>query len=451
VSGFPPGRPERRIVASARGPSEAEAWALLLTVNGLGPAGLGALLREHGGGRAILAAAARPGAAAGFAATAAAAEGRTAFALPVGKGIVDLARETDEPLDLLRASDVAIVTLDHPSYPPRLRAIDLPPPVLFVRGDLAVLTADQAVAVVGTRRATERGRLAAARIASAISKTGAVVVSGLAVGIDGAAHAAVVAEGRPTIAVLGSGHRHLFPRAHVLLAERILATGGAVISEFWPDLSASQHTFPRRNRLISGLSSATIVVEAGERSGALITAKLALEQGRDCFFVPGPLFEPRSVGCLRWLRDYSGVAKIVAGVPELIDDLGLLDTAGDGPVLGGHPSLDATLIELGPTAGEVARALLATQGTLDELVATTGHEVATVLGAITLLELRGLVTTTYGRYRAAGRLASAPPAEQGGRRGGAGRRSAGPRARADGARDPPHAKVHGLPHRSGPC
>ena len=436
----PPGRRQRRSGRAGQA-TEAEAWALLLTVRGLGPAGLGALLREHGGGRAILAAASRPGAAAGFAATAASADGRTAFTLPVGQAIVALARETAEPLELLRASDVAIVTLDHPSYPRRLRAIDLPPPVLFVRGDLAVLTADRAVAVVGTRRASERGRLAAARLASAISQAGAVVVSGLAVGIDGAAHAAVVADGHPTIAVLGSGHRHLFPRAHAVLAERIVGTGGAVISEFWPDQEASQYTFPRRNRLISGLSFATVVVEAGERSGALITAKLALEQGRDCFFVPGPLFEPRSVGCLRWLREYAGLARIVVGIPELIDDLGLLDQGGASPAAGAPPSLEATLVELGPTAREVARALIATQGTLDELVATTGHEVATVLGAITLLELRGLVTTTYGRYRAAGRLASAAPGE--GARGSRRSRSAGPDVTSRRARDPPRACRYG--------
>jgi DNA processing protein len=450
VTGAPPGGEDPRS-APGDGPSEAEAWALLLTVKGLGPAGLGALLREHGGGLAILAAAARPGAAARFAATAAAAEGRTAFTEPVGRGIVELARDTEKQLRLLRVSDVMIVTLDHPSYPPRLRAIELPPPVLFVRGDPGVLTADRAVAVVGTRRATERGRLAAARIASAISKTGSVVVSGLAFGIDGAAHAAVAADGNPTIAVLGSGHGHLYPRAHALLAERILATGGAVISEFWPDLEAGRHTFPRRNRLISGLSSATIVVEAGERSGALITAKLALEQGRDCFFVPGPLFEPRSVGCLLWLREYAGVAKIVAGIPELIEDLGLLDGAGETALVPGHPSLDATLIELGPTAREVAQALLTTQGTLDDLVATTGHEVATVLGAITLLELRGLLTTTYGRYRAAGRLASAAPAEGVGRAGRPARYAAGSGAARTSASGPSRARPHGLPHRCEPC
>ena len=388
-------------------PSEAEAWAILLSVPDLGPASFGALLREHGDGRRILASATRPGAAARLARVVASVEGRGPMAPEVGQGIVDLARSMGPALRLLRATDLTILTLDDPFYPARLREMELPPPVLFVRGEVTALSARRAVAIVGTRRPTERGRLTAARIAAAVAEAGAVVVSGLAVGIDGAAHAATADAGRLTVAVLGSGHDHLFPRAHVRLAERIVANGGAVISEFWPALEAAQYTFPRRNRVISGLCTATVVVEAGIRSGALITAKWALEQGRDCFIVPGPIDEPRSAGCLLWLRDYAGAAKIVVSIPDLIAELGLFDGSEEGATPGLRPSLEAELIELGQTAREVARALLATRGTLDDLVAATGHEVATVLGAITLLELRGLATTTYGRYRAAGRLASA--------------------------------------------
>jgi len=224
-----------------------------------------------------------------------------------------------------------------------------------------------------------------------------------------------------------------------------------VISEMWPDVEPTAGTFPRRNRLISGLSLATVVVEAGERSGALITAKLAFEQGRDCFFVPGPLFEARSAGCLLWLREYAGVAKIVAGIPELIEDLGLVNGPHAATVAAGRPSLDATLIELGPTAREVARALLVTHGTLDELVAATGHEVATVLGVITLLELRGLVTTTYGRYRPAGRLASAPQGEVGRAKRRVATRSVTPTASGNDAGDPPRTSRQGLPQRCEPC
>ena len=416
-------RPALRIVAADPGatdpPDEREAWAVLLSVHGLGPAGFGALLAAYGSGRAILAAAGLRGAATRFARIAAEGDGRPPFREPVGEGIVAVAADLDDRLAVLRASGLDIVTLDDPRYPARLRAIALPPPVLLVRGDVAALSADHAIAIVGTRRPTERGRLVAARIGAAVTSAGAVVVSGLAVGIYGAAHAAVVAEQRPTVAVLGSGHRRLFPRAHQRLASEIVSTGGTLVSELWPDQQPSKDTFPQRNRVISGLADATVVVEAGLRSGALITANWALEQGRGLFLVPGPIDEPRSAGCLHWLREFPGEAAIVATLPELITDLGLVVSGGDGAgdtasTPAARPpraGLEAVLVELGPTARAVGAALVAGRGSLDELVATTGHEPATVLGAITLLELRGLATTTYGRYRAAGQLASATAPE----------------------------------------
>ncbi len=398
-------------------PTEPEAWAVLLSADGLGPAGFAALLAAFGSGRGVLEAAGRSGAAARLARIVAEVEGRAPFAHDIGRAIAATAAERSERLVVLRDSGLAIVTLDDPAYPPRLRTIELPPPVLFVRGSTGSLRPERAVAIVGTRRPTEHGRLLAARIAGAVSRAGAAVVSGLAVGIDGAAHAAALAEQGPTVAVLGSGHERLFPRAHASLATSIVEADGAVLSEFWPRLPPSRHTFPRRNRLISALADATIVVEAGIRSGALITAKCALEQGRDLFLVPGGLDEPRSAGCLAWLREFPGEARIVADIPSLIEDLGLIDngsTASNRPVRAGRsarprrPSLAAELIEIGPTAAAVGRALVAGDGSLDELVDSTGLEPATVLGAITLLELRGLATSTYGRYRAAGRLASAP-------------------------------------------
>ena len=404
-------------------PDEREAWAVLLSVHGIGPAGFGALLATYGTGRAILVGASRRGAAARFARIAAEGDGRPPFGTSVGEGIVAAAAELADRLALLRASRLEIVTLDDPGYPPRLRAIELPPPVLLVRGDPAALSGRHAVAIVGTRRPTETGRLVAARIAAALARAGAVVVSGLAVGIDGSAHAAVVANRQRTVAVLGSGHNRLFPRAHDRLANQIVGSGGAVLSELWPDQRPSVHTFPQRNRLISGLADATIVVEAGLRSGALITAKWALEQGRDLFLVPGSIDEPRSAGCLHWLREFPGEARIVATLPELVTDLGLLEEAGDAdwgedasgdgradvPRRPARPSLEAVLVELGPTARDIGAALVAGRGSLDELVAATGHEPATVLGALTVLELRGFATTTYGRYRAAGQLAGASP------------------------------------------
>ena len=399
---------------AAAGLTERETWAVITSVGGLGPVGFGALLRHFGSGRAILEAAGRPGAAALFVRVAAEGPRRT-FGEAVANLIVEVAGQPETVLEEIEAAGVAVVTLDDADYPARLRAIEMPPHVLFVEGDPAVLAADRAVAVVGTRRATEAGRRTAARIGAAIATTGATVVSGLAVGIDGAAQAAVTAVGGRTVAVLGSGHARLYPRAHALLARSIIATGGAIVSEMPPSTRPTSGTFPRRNRLISGLADATIVVEAAEKSGALITAGWALEQGRECFMVPGPLDAPRSKGCLRWLRDYPTQVRIVAGIPELIEDLALLGRS-DRSGLPPRPSLEAELIELGAGARAVATALAEGCGTLDELVAATGFQPATALGALTLLELRGLAASAYGRYRPAGRLMAEDLATPGPRR-----------------------------------
>jgi len=437
------------VTVDSGAPTEREAWALLLSVERLGPAAFGGLLASYGSGLDILAAATRRGAPAAFSAIVAAAQGRRSADGEIGRRIAALAADPGPRLEVLRRAGLTIVTLDDEIYPQRLRAIDLPPPVLLVDGDIAALSMRRAVAIVGTRRPTERGRLVAARIAAAVARAGALVVSGLAVGIDGAAHAAVAADTRPSVGVLGSGHRRLYPRAHARLAADIVRTGGAVVSELFPDASPTPGTFPQRNRLISGLADSTIVVEAGLRSGALITAEWALLQGRDCFVVPGPVDEPSSAGCLAFYREYRDVVGMVTGIPELLVDLGLdrdetPTVAGRGRSGAQQPSVAAILIELGATARQVGEALVAGHGSIDELVRATGHEPATVLGAITLLEMRGLASSAYGRYRAAGRLASAVPAAvtDGRRRRRPSRRvptAASPRARP------------GLPGPSSPC
>ena len=272
----------------------------------------------------------------------------------------------------------------------------------------------RAVAIVGTRRPTAIGRNTAARIADAVAGLGATVVSGLAMGIDGAAHAAAIGADAPTIAVIGGGHDRLYPAAHRGLARRIVDGGGAVLSEFAPETAPSRGTFPRRNRIISGLADATVVVEAGARSGALTTAAWALEQGRDLFIVPGRLDDPSVAGCLAFLREGGPDARIVAGIPELLDDLGLVGVAPHAKASadrGGHEaegaSTEAVLVSLPPVARAIAREVVAGRTSVDELVTATGLGGATVLGAITALEVRGLLVETFGRYRAAGPLAAA--------------------------------------------
>ncbi len=212
--------------------------------------------------------------------------------------------------------------------------------------------------------------------------------------------------GGTTVAVIGSGHGALFPRAHTRLAASIVEAGGAIVSELAPDVAPSRGTFPRRNRVISGLADATVVVEAPARSGALITASWALEQGRGCFLVPGSIDAAASAGCLAFLREFPDEARIVAGLPQLIDDLGLADHLAEPGV---PTQAAATLVDLDSSAGRLGRELVVGRATVDELVAATGWPVASVLAGLTLLERRGLAVGVHGRFRPAGALVLADP------------------------------------------
>ncbi|PWI58178.1 DNA-processing protein DprA [Sulfoacidibacillus thermotolerans] len=186
------------------------------------------------------------------------------------------------------------VLIDDPEYPGLLRHITTPPPILFYKGQFRELT--KSVAVVGTRKCTTYGKNVAFAIARLLAYGEYGVVSGLAQGIDQAAHEGALEAGGVTFAVLGSGIDYIYPRQNQLLADRILANGGAVVSEFLPWTGPERHRFPMRNRIISGLSQAVVIVEAGVRSGALITADFALEQNREVYAVPGSIFSSASAG-----------------------------------------------------------------------------------------------------------------------------------------------------------
>jgi DNA processing protein len=382
--------------------SERDAWVVLAGVEGVGPVSFARLVGAFGSAQAVLDAAVHRDALQQLVAVTAGPDGgsptltaQAAAALRVAAG------EPERHLEPVRRSGVTVLTLAEETYPSRLRIIELPPPVLFLRGDPAALDRPRSIAVVGTRRPTDAGRTTAGRIADGVAALGATVVSGLALGIDGAAHAAAVRAGTPTVAVIGGGHERLYPSAHRALARSIAASGGAVLSEFTPDTQPSRGTFPRRNRIISGLADATVVVEAGSRSGALTTAAWALEQGRSLYLVPGRLDDPAVAGCLAFLREAGPEARIVAGVPELLEDLGLLAPGGRRLAPG-----DALLGTLSSVEEAVAVHVAAGLASVDELVHATGAASATVLGALTSLEVRGLVVDAFGRYRAAGPLAA---------------------------------------------
>jgi len=401
------------------GDIERNAWAVLSAVDDLGPVGFEALLARYGTALAILREASSPG---GVARLGAAPPARDGFGparrinAKVAQAIADAAQRADRTVARIAELGLRVVTTWDSTYPPRLASIDMPPPVLFVLGSPDVLDARSSVAIVGTRRATDAGRAVAARIAASLVAVGSTIVSGLATGIDGAAHAATLHARGTTIAVIGSGHATLFPRVHTRLAASIVAAGGAIISELAPDVKATVGTFPRRNRVISGLADATVVVEAPARSGALITASWALEQGRECFIVPGSIDARASAGCLAFLREFAGSTRIVTGIPQLIDDLGLADHLTQPGVSTGAA---ATLADVGEAAGRIGRELVLGRATVEELVAVTGWPVASVLAALTVLERHGLALGIHGRFRPAGSLAAADPATA--RRGAPGR------------------------------
>mgnify|MGYP001819284062 FL=1 len=263
--------------------------------------------------------------------------------------------------------------------------------------------------MVGTRRVTPLGRDLTTRVATRLAEAGAVVVSGLAMGVDAAAHLAALEAGRPTVAVVGSGLDAPEPGVHHRLARRI-AAGGAVVSELAPGVRATRGTFPRRNRIISGLARATIVVEAPARSGALITARHALEQGRTLLVAPGRPLDRHVAGNLALLRD--SPARPLVGLDEMLVDLGLdqpdlsLEQRGIGPARVDQPSrlsLERALTLLAPSQAAVARALTRGPHTTDSLCRETGLEAGVVAASLTMLQLRG-----WARVHGATQLAAGP-------------------------------------------
>jgi DNA processing protein len=284
-----------------------------------------------------------------------------------------------------------LIPLTHADYPFLLRQIPDPPPLLYVSGDLS--RCERPVAVVGSRHATAYGLTMARQLGSDLASLGFTVVSGMAVGIDAAAHeGALSAHGR-TAAVLGSGLANVYPPQHRRLFERISA-GGAVLSEFPLAAEPEAHHFPIRNRVISGMSLGTVVVEAGKNSGSLITARLAAEQNREVFAVPGSIQSFKSMGTHTLIKQG---AKLVENAQDIVSELGhfLADSApGDGrpnvpPVEKGHP--------LTEEEKEVCRALGPYPLHIDELVRKLAMDAGRLSGILLQLELKGIVTQQAGK------------------------------------------------------
>lgn len=292
-------------------------------------------------------------------------------------------------IGLCRQRDVQIIAEMDEAYPPVLRQIPDPPPVLFVRGELKPQDG-LAIGIVGTRHATHYGLRQAERLAASLARAGLTIVSGLARGIDAAAHRGAIAAGGRTLAVLGSGVLNIYPPEHQRLAEEVVAHG-VLLSEAPPLAAPHSGVFPQRNRVISGLSLGVLVIEAGDRSGALITARQAMEQGREVFAVPGRVEDPTSRGCHRLIRD--GV-KLVENADDVLEELGpLFEPAARDD---GRPVHHPAELLLNEQEQQVLDAIGTDPTSVDEILAATGLSVPNVLSTLSVLEMRRLVRRLSG-------------------------------------------------------
>jgi len=291
--------------------------------------------------------------------------------------------DLDAELTRLEASGVQALSWDDPAYPSLLREIDDPPPVLYVRGDLR---ADDrtAVAVVGTRKASIYGREATTCLVTDLARHGVTAVSGLARGIGTAAHKTAIEAGGRTIAVLACGLDIVYPAENATLA-RDIVRHGALVSEHPLGVKPESSHFPRRNRIMSGLSLGVLVVEAALDSGSHITVRCALDQNREVFAVPGSIFSPGSQGTHRWIREG---AKLVTRAEDILEELNMA-------ALGTQLELQAALPATGSEAS-LLRYLSHEPAHVDEVRRRSGLPIADVSSALTMMELKGLVRQVGG-------------------------------------------------------
>lgn len=390
--------------ATDRPPAELDAWLRLIRAPGLGAHALREWLERHGSAETA----------------------ERELRRSTGNDVPSAARSwlatPDEALIVadrawLTVPDQHLITWFDDDYPALLREAPRPPMALFVRGDPGALWQPQ-IAIVGSRNPSAGGRDNAEAFAATLARGGLVITSGLASGVDAAAHQGALKAGRPTIAVVGAGPDIAYPPANTSLAERIAASG-AIVSEFPPGTPPRSAHFPQRNRIIAGLSLGTLVVEAALRSGSLITARLASEAGREVFALPGSIHNPMARGCHRLIRDG---AKLIETAAEIVDELrplalqlgerlrATLDASANAGTTGEKPRGASVR---SPTAGgrladpdyqQLWSALGHDAVPVDLLVARTGLTAPAISSMLMLMELDGLITVgANGRYGRAGR------------------------------------------------
>lgn len=362
-------------------PNEILDEILLSMIDGVGPLLTGRLLARFGSASAIL--------------DAKGSELETVEKIgpKISRQIAD-ARKLYDPSDVVELcwkKGITILVRADARYPKRLREIIDPPPVLYARGTLQPQDA-LAISIVGTRGISFYGRKQTERLAGELARAGFTVVSGLAAGIDGAAHEAAIAAGGRTLAVLGSGVLEIYPPQHQKLAEQVIEHG-ALLSEFHPLAPSLKGNFPQRNRIVSGLSLGVLVVESPRRSGSLITARLAMEQNREVFAVPGPIDVENSRGCHQLIRDG---AKLVETVDDILEELGPLPlpvpTHEKSPGEVRHP-VEMTLNE---REKQVLALIETTPIGIDLLIERSELAGGQLLAVVSVLEMKRLVRRLEG-------------------------------------------------------
>src|SRR5882724_12170544 len=314
----------------------------------------------------------------------------------IGNEVADQISNWESTIDLadelkrVRDFGASVITQDLPSYPRPLREIHAPPIVLYIWGDLQERD-HHGIGVIGARRTTHYGTESAKKLAYQLAYAGLTVISGLARGIDTAAHqGALAAKGR-TIAVIGSGLSRLYPPENAALAEKIRSGNGAIVSEFSMEIEPDRQTFPMRNRIISGWSQGLLVVEAGANSGALISVAQALEQGRNVYAVPGHIHAPSAIGSNRLIQQG---AKLVMDASDILDDLQIL-------LPDAKPAADAAVRAL-PTLSDderrVYEAIRETETPIDDIATKAELPSGTVSSTLLRLELKKLVKQLPGKY-----------------------------------------------------
>jgi DNA processing protein len=290
-------------------------------------------------------------------------------------------------LKLVKENDVKVYTIFENEYPENLKQIHDPPPVLYVKGELREED-NCAIAMVGSRKASEYGIRVAERIAERLVGLGITIISGLAMGIDSASHRGAVKGGGRTIAVMGCGLKHIYPKSNTGLGIEI-AKNGALISDYPIEEEARPEYFPARNRIISGMSLGVIVVEAGEKSGSLITVDFALEQGREVFAVPGNITSPNSRGANMLIK--SG-AKLISRIEDILEEFNI------DIIYRGNSDDKEEAKDMSKEERTILKFLKKSGCDMDSLITATGIKSAKVISIVSMLEIKGLIRQIGGIY-----------------------------------------------------